>query len=180
VLQEEFPRVVLSVGEAEVAGGTRGVLIERKLGQSIARSGHVKTVAQGMVAFELEPAMDALDLKGARLTDCHLPAMFRPRSADGTFGGWRGAVITRHSPNCLHLQVTEGHVVPGEAELLFSPIGSDTGGTRMFGEEGGMMNAADVRSRRIRVRAVTRDVLPGEPGLVTLVVEISRTLYRAA
>jgi hypothetical protein len=43
-----------------------------------------------------------------------------------------------------------------------------------------MMNAADVRSRRIRVRGVTKDVLPGDPGTVTLVVEISRTLYRAA
>lgn len=182
VLREEYPRVVVSLTESceGLAPGARALLIESKLGQAIARSGHVATFAEGMVAFEIEPSRSTSSVRDPKLTDCQLPAMFRPRSEDGHFGGWRGAIIVRHSPNRLHLQVEEGHVVPKESELLFSPIGGDSGGpSRMFGDDG-MMSAADVRSRRIRVRALTTDVLPGDPGTVVLVVEISRTLYRAA
>jgi hypothetical protein len=65
---------------------------------------------------------------------------------------------------------------------MFSPIGSEhSGSTRLYSEEGSVVNASDVRSRRIRVRAVTRDILASTtPGTVTLVVEVSRTLYKAA
>ncbi len=185
VLKEDFPRVVLAVRadapNCELSPGDRGALIEVKIGQSIARSGSVVSIADGMIAFSIEPSGNQVFGRGPRLTDCQLPAMYRPRSEDGHFGGWRGAIIIKHSPNQLHLQVEEGQVVPAEAELMFSPIGTDSGSQgRVYGEEGGVMNAADVRSRRIRVRAVTNDVLPSDSGTVTLVVDISRTLYRAA
>jgi hypothetical protein len=185
VLREEFPRVVVSVrpdsSSTDLIPGTSGVLIEVKMGQSIARSGTVASIADGKVAFSIEPGTSLVMGRGPRLIECQFPAMYRARNADGHFGGWRGGIITKHSPNRIHLQVEEGQVVPTEAELMFSPIGTDSGSpARMYGEEGGVMNAADVRSRRIRVRAMTSDVLPSVPGTVVYVLDISRTLYRAA
>ncbi len=185
VVKEDFPRIVLSVRPgaqtADLSPGVHGALIEIKMGQTIARSGSVASVTDGMVAFSIEAGQSHSNNFGSRLNECQLPAMYRPRSDEGLFGGWRGAIITKHSPNQLHLQVEEGHVVPIESELMFSPIGTDTGSQgRMYGEESGAPNAADVRSRRIRVRALTQDVLPSDSGTVTLVLDISRTLYRAA
>jgi hypothetical protein len=183
VLKEELPRVVVSLANpaSDLTAGQRGVLIENRMGQPVARCGHVANLAEGLVAFEVEPSTGLAMHRPAKLTDCQLPAMVRAKSEDGHFGGWRGGLIVRHSPNTLHLQVEEGLAVPRETELLFSPIGGDAGGPgRLYADESGMMNAADVRSRRIRVRGVTKDVLTGDPGTVTLVVEISRTLYRAA
>lgn len=185
VLKEDGSRVVLAVKaespNSEFKPGDHAALIEIKMGQTIARSGSVASTADGMVGFVIEPGSHQFGGRLPRLTDCQLPAMYRPRSQDGHFGGWRGGIITKHSPNRLHLQVEEGHVVPVEAELMFSPIGTDTGTqSRSYGEEGGAMNASDVRSRRIRVRAATTDVLPSDSGTVILVLEISRTLYRAA
>lgn len=185
VLREEFPRVVVAMHPDQDAGdvspGTNGVLIEVKMGQSIARSGTIVSLADGKVAFSIEPGSNLVVGRSPRLVECQLPAMFRARNGDGHFGGWRGGIIVKHSPNRIHLQVEEGQAVPPEAELMFSPIGSDAGSPmRMYGEEGGVMNAADVRSRRIRVRAVTADVLASDPGTVVYVLDISRTLYRAA
>jgi hypothetical protein len=185
VLCEEFPRVVVAVRPgapgAEVTPGATGVLLEVKMGQSIARSGTIASIADGKVAFAIEPGTSLVVGRGPRLVECQLPAMYRARNEDGHFGGWRGGIIIKHSPNRIHVQVEEGQVVPTEAELMFSPIGTDSGSqARMYGEEGGVMNAADVRSRRIRVRAMTSDVLPSTPGTVVYVLDISRTLYRAA
>lgn len=185
VLREEFPRVVVALhahhDPGDLTPGTNGVLIEVKMGQSIARSGTVASVADGKVAFSIEPGSSLVVGRSPRLVECQFPAMFRSRNGDGHFGGWRGGIIVKHSPNRIHLQVEEGQAVPPEAELMFSPIGGDAGSqVRMYGEEGGVMNAADVRSRRIRVRAVTADVLASDPGTVVYVLDISRTLYRAA
>lgn len=185
VVSDDLPRIALTLRPgamaADLSAGVHGLLIEIKMGQTIARSGSVVSISDGAVVFAVDAVSSYTNGPGSRLTDCQLPAMYRPRSDEGLFGGWRGAIITKHSPNRLHLQVEEGHVVPIEAELMFSPIGTDTGSQgRVYGEEGGVMNASDVRSRRIRVRALTQDVLPSESGTVTLVVDISRTLYRAA
>jgi hypothetical protein len=185
VVKDALPSIVLSVRSAAHAGelvaGAQGALIEVRMGQTVARAGSVASVADGTVVFVVEAGPSFAGVLTTRLTDCQLPAMYRSRSEEGLFGAWRGAIITKHSPNRLHMQVEEGHVVPFESELMFVPIGSDTGSQgRLYGEEGGVINAADVRSRRIRVRAVTLDVLPSESGTVTLVVDISRTLYRAA
>lgn len=185
VVREEFPHVILCVREQgekpELAVGGHIAIIERRLGQILARSGTVASLAEGCIAVQIEPGVGLATERDPRLTDCQLPAMYRPIS-DGHFGGWRGAIIVRHSPSRLHLQIEEGHVVPAQSELMFSPIGAESSSSgRMLGEEGSLMNASDVRSRRIRVRALTRDVVPSAtPGTVTLVMDISRTLYRAA
>ena len=185
VMKEDFPRIVVSLRDRSAAAslqpGTQVALLEGRAGCQIARSGVVASVAESLVAVQIEPGLSNYCNRSGRMTDCQFPAMYRPRSGDGHFGGWRGAVITKHGPNSLHLKIEEGLVVPDESELMFSPIGTDmTAGSMLSGEEGGVMNVADVRSRRIRVRAMTRDVMPSEPGTVTLVVDISRTLYRAA
>jgi hypothetical protein len=184
VLAEQFPMVVLALRPASsqiaIASGEQAALVENVAGQIIARQGTVGTIDSGRITLVIENG--ASQSKGPKLTDCQLPAMIRPKTRDGHYGGWRGAAIVKHSPNRLHLVVEEGHVVPSESELMFSPIGSEhSGGPRLYGEEGAVVNASDVRCRRIRVRAVTRDVLASTlPGTVTLVVDISRSLYRAA
>lgn len=117
------------------------------------------------------------------LADCQLPAMFRARSQDGHFGCWKGAVIVKHGPDRLILQVEHDKVVPEQAELMFSPIGADAAASsaRMYGDDGSVISASDVRSRKIRVRAITKDVLSSEvEGTVLLVFDVTRTLYRTA
>jgi hypothetical protein len=183
VLADQFPMLVLSVRDSspkcQITAGEPAALVERVSGQIIARQGTVGTVDGSTVTLVVEGG--AGQAKGPKLTDCQLPAMFRSMSKDGHYGSWKGAAIVKHSPNRLHLVVEEGHVVPKEAELMFSPIGSEHSGAPRFGEEGAVVNASDVRSRRIRVRGVTRDVLASQiPGTVTLVLDISRSLYRAA
>jgi hypothetical protein len=186
VVKEDLPHVILEIRPGEpttdVPVGGHVALLEHRAGQFRARAGTVASVTDGRIAIQLEPAARSLGDREPRLTDCQLPAMFRPLSATGHYGGWRGAIIVRHSPTRLHLQVEEGSAVPGEAELMFSPIGSDVGSSsRPLGEDGAIMNSSDVRSRRVRVRAMTRDVQPAPvSGAVTLVVDISRTLYRAS
>ncbi|MCH8979241.1 MAG: hypothetical protein IH945_08365 [Armatimonadetes bacterium] len=162
--------------------GTVVALLTCSAGQTKARSGKVTACAEGRVEIgfvrSTERTEDAQDL-----TECQLPAMFRPRSRDGHYGCWKGAIITKHGPDRLYLEIEDDLVVPKQTELMFSPIGADSGGSggRMYGDDGSVINAADVRSRRIRVRAITRDVLPSEtPGTISLVMDITRTLYRTA
>ena len=186
VVREEFPHVILCMRaeeeKPELAVGEQIAIIERRLGQVLARSGKVASFSEGCIAVQIEPGIGLRAERDPRLTDCQLPAMYRPISEDGHFGGWRGAIIVRHSPARLHLQIEEGHVVPVQTELMFCPIGAESASSgRALGEDGGMVNASDARSRRIRVRAITHDVVPSAvPGTVTLVLDISRTLYRAA
>jgi hypothetical protein len=186
VVKEDLPHVILEIrpGESptEVPVGVHVALLEQRAGQFMARAGTVASVSDGRIAIQLEPAARTFGDREPRLTDCQLQAMFRPLSPSGHYGGWRGAIIVRHSPSRLHLQIEEGSVVPSQAELMFSPIGSESAASsRTQAEDGALMNSSDVRSRRIRVRAMTRDVLPAPvSGAVTLVVDISRTLYRAS
>ena len=147
-----------------------------------ARSGKVTASSEGRIEIKFEHGADKTE-DAMELTDCQLPAMFRPRSDGGHYGCWKGAIITKHGPDRLHLEIEDDLVVPKQTELMFSPIGADSGpgGGRMYGDDGSVINAAGVRSRRIRVRAITRDVLPSEtPGTISLVMDITRTLYRTA
>lgn len=159
-------------------------LIRTRYRQHSARSGSLVSVEGDTVEIKLDSGSKGdASQDDSKLTECQLPAMFRPRSLAGFYGCWRGAFIVRHGPDRLHIQIEEDQTIPRLAELMFSPIGSDAGGSagRMYGDDGSVINASDVRSRRIRVRAITIDVLPSEtPGTVTLVMDITRTLYRTA
>lgn len=185
VVSDQFPMIVVSLRpdapKVSLSPGDAVAIVETKLGQTIPRHGTVGIVQGNTVTLAVDSGTSHAP-KGPRLTECQLPAMLRSRTEGGAYGGWRGACIVKHSPNRIHLLVDGGAVVPKEAELMFSPIGSEhSGATRMIGDEGAVLNAADVRSRRIRVRALTRDVLASPtPGTVVLVLDISRTLYRAA
>lgn len=160
------------------------VIVRSKYRQARACTGLVESIDGDEVKIKLEQqSVNTSVNDDSNLTECQLPAMFRPRSQDGFYGCWRGAFIVKHGPDRLYIQVEENQTIPKNTELMFSPIGSDSGPStgRMYGDDGSVINASDVRSRRIRVRAITRDVLPSEtPGTVTLVMDITRTLYRTA
>ncbi len=185
VVSEQFPMVVLQVRsdapKVQITSGDSVALVENRLGQTIPRYGSVAIVQGGLVTLAVDSGASSAN-KGQKLTECQLPAMLRSRGENGAYGAWRGACILKHSPNRIHVLVEEGTVVPAMAELMFSPIGTDNqGSTRMGNDDGAMVNASDVRSRKIRVSAFTRDVLASqEPGTVILVLDVSRTLYRAA
>ena len=168
----------------ELEENTTIAIVRTRFRQTTARTGLLHSVDGDTIQIKLESSPAGTSGQGdSELTDCQLPAMFRARSTDGFYGCWRGAFIVKHGPDRLHLKIEEDQTIPKQAELMFSPIGSDTsaGAGRMYGDDGSVINATDVRSRRMRVRAIIMDLLPSDtPGTVTLVLDITRTLYRTA
>lgn len=121
--------------------------------------------------------------KDDALSDCQLPAMIRPRSQSGHYGCWKGAVIVKHGPDRLILQIEDNVFIPDQVELMFSPIGTEASSNsgRMYNDDGSVIGGSDVRSKRIRVRAVSNNVLASTvEGTILLVVDVTRTLYRTA
>ena len=188
VTKEENGLITLRLPEdgidRKLEEGTKVALIRNRYRQTIARTGSINSVDGDMIEIKLEAGSRGVARQDdSKLTECQLPAMFRPKSDSGFYGCWRGAFIVKHGPDRLYLQIEEDQTIPRQAELMFSPIGAEVGASsgRMYGDEGSVINASDVRSRRIRVRALTKDVLPSDmPGTVTLVMDITRTLYRTA
>ena len=166
-----------------VKPGLPALLIWNRHNHRIAKSTKIKTASEAAVDLQFS-AEDHCSLANQddSLTDCQLPAMFRPSSGPGCYGCWRGALITKHGPDLLHLRIDDGGTVPERMELMFSPIGSDSGGgARMYADDGSVVNASDVRSRRIRVQAITESLLASDMiGTIQLIVRITRTLYRTA
>ena len=185
VEQSATQAVVAPLGEFSpdsLPPGTVVALLTGTHSHTRARSAKVTASTDGRIQVTFVPgAYQSED--AAELTECRLPAMFRPRRQGGHYGCWKGAIITRHGPDRLHLEIEDDLTVPDQTELMFSPISADSGSgaSRMYGDDGSVINAADGRSRRTRVRAITRDVLPSDsPGTVTLVMDITRALYRTA
>ena len=166
-----------------VKPGLPALLIWNRHNHRVAKSTKIKAASEASIElqFSREGRLAPGD-RGDSLTDCQLPAMYRPSSGPGCYGCWRGALITKHGPDVLHLRIDDGGTVPDHMELMFSPIGADSGGgARMYADDGSVVNASDVRSRRIRVQALTEGLLASEtPGAIQLVVRITRTLYRTA
>ncbi|MCH7904588.1 MAG: hypothetical protein IH944_08495 [Armatimonadetes bacterium] len=163
--------------------GLPALLIWNRHNHRVAKSTKIKAASDTAIdlQFSRHGKLAPVD-RDVSLTDCQLPAMYRPSNGPGYYGCWRGALITKHGPDVLHLRIDDGGTVPDHMELMFSPIGSDSGGgARMYADDGSVVNASDVRSRRIRVQALTESLLASEtPGTIQLIVRITRTLYRTA
>ncbi|HXH60345.1 MAG TPA: hypothetical protein VNI20_03210 [Fimbriimonadaceae bacterium] len=186
VLEWEDATASLSLpdeGSGGIAQGTHVAVVRSKNGAVQPHSGVIDGVAGGAITVRFTPAPSPNSLKDEGLSDCQLPAMIRSKDAYGNFGSWKTAVILKHGPDRLLLQVMDDHSIPDRAELLFNPIGAEgSGGSgRMYADDGSVISALDMRSRRIRVRATTVHVLASEqPGTLQLVMDVSRALYRAA
>lgn len=170
-------------GPEALTAGTPVAIIRGAGDQVHVFSGTVETSVGGRATVRLTPAAVPGGKKSDNLANCQLPAMIRHKSEGGHYGCWKAALIVNHGPDRLVLQVSDGQSVPEQAELLFSPIGGESGssGGRMYGDDGSVISASDVRSRRIRVRAVTVDVVASEqPGTFRLVMDVARALYRSA
>lgn len=185
IVQETHDRIVVSFpsGASCPSVGDVVAMVHDFHSSLKSRSGTVSKSSGSEIVIRYSTVSFEEEAKGSNLASCQLPAMIRPRSESGHFGCWKGAVIVKHGPDRLILQVADNSVVPDQVELMFSPIGAEGAHSagRKYNDDGSVIGGSDVRSKRIRVRAITKNVLASNvEGTVLLVMDVARTLYRTA